>query len=227
MSNEAPVKDWTIIVGVMLKVALGISLLYVGGVFLQRHWQETAIPERAPDRVFQEDLYVHVPGSHIGSASSAKRRLPGMDLWVREGYRWAYQPGDVPFRPLEKITPTRVFEQGGQTYVAFEKEGRTYTFAVSGGGRFFIDDIFYIKDPRALYGHWTEEDWRKIEAQEVEEGMSEFQITFALGFGELISQSRDQSVRTLEFKECVIDGCTPVRVVFRDLVATKIEPLEQ
>jgi len=226
MSQDGPKGDWTIVVGVALKVALGLSLLYVGGVFLQRHWQKTAIPEKAPEKVFQEDLYVHVPKSHIGSPSSAKRRLPGMDLWVQQGYRWAYQPGDKLFRPIEKVTPTRVFESGGQTHIAFEREGREHTFAVSGGGRFFIDDVFYIRDPRELYDHWPEEDWAKIEAQEIELGMSEFQVTFALGFGELVNQSRDGNVRTLEFTECVVDGCDPVRVTFRDLEAAKIEPIE-
>ena len=49
--------------------------------------------------------------------------------------------------------------------------------------RFYFDEMFFLKDPRELYSHWPQEIWEAVERGEVREGMSETQISFAVGFG--------------------------------------------
>ena len=49
--------------------------------------------------------------------------------------------------------------------------------------RFYFDEMFLLKDPRELYSHWPQETWEAVERGEVREGMSETQISFAVGFG--------------------------------------------
>lgn len=81
--------------------------------------------------------------------------------------------------------------------------------------RFYVDDMFFLKDPRALYSHWPPEIWQSIERGEVRTGMSETQISFALGYPiplpkESASYSGD---RVVEFRP---PKRPPVRVIFAD-----------
>ncbi len=219
-------KDWVTTASVMLKIAFGISVIYVVGVFLERSWRKPLVRQETRGEKLHDDLYVHPPKAHVTSLESARRTLIGKPLWVQEGFRWAYQPGDALFEPLEKIVPAGVYESGGQARIAFQKDGREYSFAVSGGGRYFVDEIFFIKDPRELYAHWSEEEWEKIGRHEVEAGMSEFQITFALGFGIIVQQSSNGKIKVVEYTGGVDNGLEGVRVEYRNGVAQAIETVE-
>lgn len=213
-------------VGVLLKIGFVAALAYLGLVYLERS-SRTPLERQDREQIrLHDDMYVHPKKANVVSTQSARRTLVGNPLWVKEGYRWAYQPGDQLFEPLEKITPTRVFESGGQTRIAFEKGGSEYSFAISGGGRFFVDDVFFIEDPRELFSHWTDEDWAKIEAHQVEPGMSEYQIVFSQGFGGTVQSNKTGSFRVVEYTSGQDAGIPPVRVTYSGNVAQEVEPIE-
>lgn len=216
-------QDWVTTVSVLLKIGFVVALAYLGLVYLERSSRKPLVREERQTVDIHDDLLVYAKKANVNSLESARRTLFGKPLWVKEGYRWAYQPGDQLFEPIEKIVPTRVYESGGQARLAFQNGGKEYSFAISGGGRFFVDEVFFIEDPRELYSHWSEEDWAKIEAHEVEPGMSEFQIVFARGFGQTVEQNSTGSFRVVEYEGGADDGLDPVRVTYRNGVAEEIE----
>jgi len=54
--------------------------------------------------------------------------------------------------------------------------------------RFYLNDMFFLKHPRELYSHWGAEVWKAIEQHEARLGMTETQISFALGYGRLLME---------------------------------------
>ena len=58
--------------------------------------------------------------------------------------------------------------------------------------------MFFIEDPHELYKHWPAEVWQKIDAHEVQAGMSELQASFAIGMG-MPEGSGDYGARTLHY----------------------------
>lgn len=222
MANEP--RDWVTTVSVLLKITLVVCVVYVAGVFLERHWREPLGPEEQEPVRFHEDLYVHPVRTHISSFKTAQSKLPGMDLWVREGWRWELEPSGRQLEPLEKVTPKRVFRRDGEVWIELEQGG---SLPVTMGGRFVVDDIFFSQNPRELYDHWSDEEWAMVERHEVEEGMSETQVGFALGFGRVISSSGGSPpARVVEYTAGEEAGVEPMRVRFRDYQAVEIEPIE-
>jgi len=216
--------SWVSWVGRSLKIGLLISLVYVGVVFYQRWSRSPLQPEKKEEVNLHEDMYVHPKKSYVTDAESA-RGLIGDRLWVREGYRWTCEPCDEPLKPLEKVTPTGVRESGDQVLLEFRRDGKLVTLPIGKGGRMFVDNIFFIEDPQTLYDHWDAETWRKIENHEVETGMSEFQITFALGAGRLARTSPGGQTRVVDYTARQAAGLDPIRVTYRDHVALRIEKL--
>jgi hypothetical protein len=143
-----------------------------------------------------------------------------MDLWTKEGWRWTVEPGDRLLAPLERVTPTRVYEQGDELRIAFEKDGEPASLVIGTGGRVFVDEIFYIEDPEELYSHWSEEDWRRIRNHETWVGMSEFQAIFSRGYGRPIDVSPGGATRIVEFPGQ--PDTEPVVITFRDGAASEI-----
>ncbi len=218
-------QEWVQLVGISLKIGLAAAVLYVGGVFLQRHWAkfEDAKPTRTVK--LHDDLYVHPKRTYVSSFETAKKKLVGAPLWVKEGWRWACDPGERLLEPIEKVTPTRVFERGGQVWIRFDREGGPCEMAISANGRFYVDEIFFSEDPRELFDHWPAEAWDKIAAHEVEPGMSEHMVTFALGVGMLRQASKNGRFRVVEFSAGKKAGVDPVTVRFVDGDAESIDPL--
>ena len=89
----------------------------------------------------------------------------------------------------------------------------------------FVDDIFFVKDPRQIYDHWTDEMWAEAAQGVVAPGMSEVRIGFALGVGQVVRQSPGGMTRIVDYKQCAAAGLDPVRVTYRDHVAESTEPL--
>ena len=145
---------------------------------------------------------------------------------MKEGYRWSYDPGERLFEPLERIVPKSVAVAGDEVRLVFDKDGHEASFVIGSPTRVFVDDIFFVKDPRELYDHWTEEMWLKAANGEVEVGMSEIQVGFALGVGEVVRQSPGAATRILEYKQCAEAGHDPVRVTFSYHVVKSIEALD-
>lgn len=209
-----------------VKITLVAAALYVAYTFYVRSQLALVRPREAPVVDLHDDLYVHPKKSYVSDFESAKRRLAGTPLWVKEGYRWPYEPGGRLFEPLEKIVPGDVVSRGGSVYLVFEKDGKPARVAVGSPERVYVDEMFFIEDPRALYDHWTNETWAKVENHEVEAGMSEFQITFALGAGQLVRQSANAATRVVDYAACLPAGCEPIRVTYKRNVSQSIEPLQ-
>ena len=89
------------------------------------------------------------------------------------------------------------------------------------GGDFKIysDDAFFIEDPHDLYKHWPADVWQKIDAHEVQVGMSELQASFAIGMG-VPEGSGDYGSRTLHYA----NGGKPLVIAFQNDKAVEIKP---
>ena len=214
-------KDWLLGAG---KIGIALVLVYLGYTYLER-WSSAPVQPNQPAKVtIHPDLYVYLPKSYVSGLESA-RKLVGKPLWVREGYRWNYQPGDKTLGPIEKIVPSGVRAIGANVVLEFEREGESCTVPISVGDHFYVDEVFFSKDPRELYNHWTDEDWQKVEAHKVEVGMTETQVNFAAGAGQIVRSSPGGKTRIVEYSLGTEAGVPPKRVTFHDGIAGQVEPL--
>jgi hypothetical protein len=69
----------------------------------------------------------------------------------------------------------------------FERAGQTGSFATSVGTntgddfQFTANDNIFFADPHELYKHWPAETWSAIDQHQARKGMTELQVSFALG----------------------------------------------
>ena len=226
-SDKAPRPGrWVGPVRVTLRIGFVVAAVFLGTSFYERITRPALRRESAPTRKIHPDWYVYPPRSYVTDLRSA-RKLIGKPLWVKEGYRWGYQPGDGVLTPLERIVPTGIRKAGREVRLTFEKDGKTYTVPIGVAGQFFVDEIFLLKDPRELWTHWSEEDWQKIEAHQIEPGMSEYQVVFALGAGNIIEATMHSTVRIVDYKLGREAGIAPVRVIYRDGAVERVGPLPE
>lgn len=218
-------QEWVTYVSVSLKVGLVFALAYVAYDYATRPTAEP-VEQAKQEEPLHEDLYVHPLKTNITRYSTADR-LVGMELWVKAGWTLTADPGEQWLPPLEKIVPTRVFERDGDLLIGFERNGKPAELVVGKAGRVYVDDLFFSQDPRELYDHWSDESWEKIEAGEAAVGMSETQVSFALGAGVPSRISPGGSTRIVDFRARQTAGLPPVQVTFREGVAESIEPLPE
>ncbi len=219
--------EWFYRVRLSLKIALVVGVLYVGYHFYERNRIASMGRDKPEPQTIDlpRDVFAFVPKSYVTDVESARRKLVGKPLWIKEGYRWAHDPGGVLFTPLERIVPKAVTVRDGKVMLVFDKGGEEASFAIGTPQRVYADEIFFVKDPREIYDHWTEEMWAAADQGEAEVGMSEIQIGFALGVGEVVRQSPGGQTRVVDYKQCAEAGLTPVRVTYRHHVASSIQPL--
>ena len=220
-------QPWVTTVRVLLRLSLIAALVYLGAEYYQRWNRPVLGPKKAAERKIPADYYVNPPKSLVTDAASARRRLLGKPLWVKEGYRWIHEPQGGVLGPLERIVPTGVHERDGEVYLDFSRDGAPAAVRITFNGKFFTDEIFYLKDPKELFDHWPPEAWEKIAAHKVEEGMTEHQVAFSIGAASAVRTSPGQSVRIVDYTLCKSAGLPPVRVTFQDGVARKVEPLHE
>jgi hypothetical protein len=202
-----------------------VTAVLVVGVEYYRRWTRPSLEREEPQRIERvEDFYVYPPKSYVTDLESA-RKLVGQPLWVIEGYRWRAQPGGRLLEPLERIVPKAFERQGQEAVLRFERNGSVESIAVGAPSRLYIDDMFFIEDPKELYSHWPAEIWRKVEDHEIELGMTEFQVAFALGAGHTIRSSPQGVTRVVEYTVCEQAGLQPVRITFQNGRAEEIEAL--
>ena len=228
MQSKRSGGEWLFWLRLGLKVALVFGAAYSAYHFYERHRiANMAIGQRpAAKRSLPSDAFVFVPKSYATDLGSAREKLTGKPLWIREGYRWQYQPGGKLFAPLERIVPTAFEVRGGEVALLFEKDGEQCSFVIGTPQRVFVDDMFFVKDPKQIYDHWTAEMWDAAAQGIVAAGMSEVRVGFALGVGQLVRQSPGGATRIVDYKQCAAAGLDPVRVTYRDHVAESIKPLE-
>jgi hypothetical protein len=214
------VPRWQRNVLIVLGVVLLAAALRLVVILVNRALSAKASRPAVASLPLSPDYYVLPPKSMVRSLADVKEFV-GKPLWVRDGYRWTCMPGSQILGPIEKLTVTRVFQRAGQVWLEFSKEGRPCAVAISAGDRFYLDEIFFIKDPHEIYKDWTTEAWKKIAERRLEPGMTETQITFALGYGKPVEGRAGESRTVVEYTE----GDRHARVTYHYGIAKRVEPL--
>jgi hypothetical protein len=227
-----------------LQVFLVAAIVLAGGraayvVYERREaMKEDAKPRQ--ETALKADYYVTPKRLHPYDLKSA-RQLTGQPVWVKVGYQLTYYPYDQErhkadfgheagtLLPLQKlaiqdvVTGVSPLAPGiKQVLACFSVEGKSYAVPIGAEQgsdfRIYSDDIFFIEDPHDLYKHWPADVWRKIDAHEVQAGMSELQAIFAIGIG-IPQGSGDHGSRTLYYA----NGGKPLAITFRNDKAVEIK----
>ena len=228
-----------------LQVFLAAAILLAGGraayIVYERHeaMKEDAKPRQ--ETLLKADYYVTPKKLHPYDLKSA-RQLTEQPVWVKVGYQLTYYPYDRErhkmdfgheagtLLPLQKlaiqdvVTGVSALAPGiKQVLACLSLEGKGYAVPIgaekSGDFKIYSDDIFFIEDPRDLYKHWPAAVWEKIDAHEVQAGMSELQASFAIGIG-IPQGSGGYGSRTLRYP----NGGKPLDIRFENDKAVEINP---
>ncbi len=228
-----------------LQVFLVAAIVLAGGraayiVYERREaMKEDAKPRQ--ETALKADYYVTPKRLHPYDLKSA-RQLTEQPVWVKVGYQLTYYAYDRErhkadfgheagtLLPLQKlaiqdvVTGVSPLAPGiKQVLACFEVEGKSYAVPIGAEKgsdfRIYSDDIFFIEDPHDLYKHWPTDIWRKIDAHEVQAGMSELQAIFAIGVG-IPQGSGDYGSRTLRYA----NGGKPLVITFQNDKAVEIKP---
>jgi len=227
-----------------LQIFLAVAIVLAGGraayIVYERHeaMKEDAKPKQ--ETALKADYYVAPKRVHAYDLKSA-RQFTEQPVWVKYGYQLTYYPYDSKrhktdfgheagvLLPLQKLAiqdvVTDVAPQAPglkQVLACFSLDGKTYAVPIGAekGGDFKLraDDIFFIEDPHDLYKHWPAEVWKKIDAHEVQAGMSELQASFSIGAG-IPEGSGDYGSRTLHYS----NGGKPLVITYQNDRAVEIK----
>lgn len=227
-----------------LQVFLAIAIVLAGGraayIVYERHeaMKEDAKPKQ--EMTLKADYYVTPKTVHAYDLKSA-RQFTEQPVWVKYGYQLTYYPYDSKrhkadfgheagvLLPLQKLAiqdvVTDVAPQAPgnkQVLACFSLDGKNYAVPIGAekGSDFKLraNDIFFIEDPHDLYRHWPADVWKKIDAHEVQSGMSELQASFAIGSG-IPEGSGDYGSRTLHYA----NGGKPLVITFQNDKAVEIK----
>ena len=227
-----------------LQVFLAVAIVIAGGraayiVYERREaMKEDAKPRQ--ESALKADYYVTPKRVHAYDLKSA-RQFTEQPVWVKYGYQLTYYPYDSKghktdfgheagvLLPLQKLAiqdvVTDVAPQAPgnkQVLACFSLDGKNYAVPIGAekGSDFKLraNDIFFIEDPHDLYRHWPADVWKKIDAHEVQSGMSELQATFAIGSG-IPEGSGDYGSRTLHYA----NGGKPLVITFQNDKAVEIK----
>jgi hypothetical protein len=227
-----------------LQIFLVAAIVLAGGraayiVYERREaMKDHAKPQQ--ETALKADYYVTPKKLHPYDLKSA-RQLTEQPVWVKVGYQNTYYPYDLQRHrtdfgheagtlvPLQKVAiqdvVTDVSPQapGIKQVLACFALDKNYAVPIGAekGGDFEIysDEIFFIEDPHGLYKHWGADVWEKIDAHEVQAGMSELQASFAIGMG-VPAGSGDYGSRTLRYP----NGGKPVAITYQNDKAVEIKP---
>jgi len=204
-------------------------------IFYQRH-EESVTQARKQPPPLNADYYVVPRKLHAYDLKSA-RQLMQQPVWVKMGYYYSYflyVHGRAEFAhsagqllPLERLEikdvvtdPTPGAPGERQVMAVFEKDGQSYAFSIGmeKGGEYTInsDDMLFVQDPHELYKHWPAEMWQAIDQHQAKVGMSELQVSFAIGFGALEGSGEP---RVLDYPK----GGKPLRITYQQGKAAAIE----
>src|ERR1035437_1958933 len=228
-----------------LQVFLVAAIVLAGGraAYIVYERREAMKDDAKPrqEKALKADYYVTPKRLHPYDLKSA-RQLSEQPVWVKVGYQLTYYPYDRErhkadfgheagtLLPLQKlaiqdvVTGVSPLAPGiKQVLACFEVEGKSYAVPIGAEKgsdfRIYSDDIFFIEDPHDLYKHWPADAWQKIDAHEVQAGMSELQAIFAIGIG-IPQGSGDHGSRTLHYA----NGGKPLAITFRNDKAVEIKP---
>ena len=217
---------WATIVASIVAVRVSFVIYERNRPYYPRTGQRQQIPP---------DYQITVPKFYIEDYQGAQI-LNGKPLWVKYGYSMTYFPCQVPsgkdshkqplvFLPMEKIVVRQVIERPSalkdkskEVLVQFQKNGKCCETRIglynSDERRYLmqLDELFYPKDPREIYTHWTSEMWQAIERHDINENMTIHQVFLSLGYGRLVNMEAG-GVQLYEFgrKPGGLTGITRVR----------------
>lgn len=223
------------IIQVFLVVALIAAAIRVALIFHSRS-ESAAQPNAAAAPPLNPEAYVVPKKLYISSLQSA-HQLVGSQVWVKEGYRYSVFPYErtVDFShpaglllPLQKITIEKVVpvsvagDRNRQIVVVFSESGKQYAVPIgieSGGeATIYADEMFFYEDPHSLYSFWPQATWNAIEKHQVEKGMDELQVAFAVGMG-VPEPGSSQALKTVQYP----NGGKPLVVTFNNGRAVEIK----
>src|SRR5580693_3285169 len=229
MSEEAKQR-----IQIALALAVVVAGVRAGYLLYERHEDYVAAEKQEQAKKVgysNPDFYVRPKKLYPFDVKSAKQ-LTLQPVWVVDGYRYTYYRyvpvvKSVDFAheagllgPLERLDIKDVMAiaaPGGrkQVVATFEKEGHSLAvpigFETEGQYKIYSDEMFFVEDPRELYKHWPADVWQAVTQHEVQPGMNELQVDFAVGMGTLDAGS-SSAERTLHYA----NGGKPLVVVYRD-----------
>lgn len=220
------------IIQIFLLVALVAAAVRVYLIFQSR--KEAAKPATAAAPPLNPEAYVVPKKLYISSLKSAQQ-LVGQQVWVKEGYRYSVYPYErtVDFSkpagmllPLQKLNIEKVTTGtvGGnrQIVIVFSESGKKYAVPIgleSGGDTtIYADEMFFYEDPRSLYSFWPQSTWDAIQKHQVEKGMNEIQVAFAVGMG-VPEPGSSQAQKTVQYP----NGGKALTVTFNNGKAVEIK----
>lgn len=209
----------------ILNVSLILTCLYIATFFIARRRELKRVQNQTPPQQqvlpLSPDYYAVPPKSYVDNLADVQA-LVGKPLWVRDGYWWKCPPGK-PLGPMERVVASGAYEQGGKVWLRMKREKQpACAVPVSSRGRFLFDQIFLIKDPHEVYKAWTPDTWKKIDEHLVEAGMTETQIKFAVGYGQVVPElSEGDARRVVDYKA----GAKHARVTYANGVSRQVEAL--
>ncbi len=226
---------------IFLVLAIVIAGVRAGYIVYERHAAMKEDTQPRQETALKADYYVTPKKLHAYDLKSA-RELTEQPAWVKYGYQLTYYPYDRERRktdfghetgtlpPLQKLAIQDVVEEVApqapgvkQVLAVFSLDSKGYAVPIGAekGGDFKLraDDIFFLEDPHDLYKHWPADVWQKIDAHEVQAGMSELQASFAIGVG-VPEGSGDYGSRTLHYA----NGGKPLVIAFQNDKAVEIKP---
>lgn len=228
-----------------LQLFLLVAIVVAGGrasyIVYERHEAIKEDTQPKQESALKADYYVTPKKLRPYDLKSA-RQLTEQPVWVRVGYQLTYYPYDRERRktdfgheagtlpPLQKLAIQDVVmdsspqaEGNKQVMAVFSLEGKEYAVPIGaekdGDFKIYSDTMFFIEDPHDLYKHWPADVWQKIDAHEVQPGMSELQASFAVGIG-VSAGSGDYGSRTLQY----LNGRKPLAITFENDKAVAIKP---
>jgi hypothetical protein len=193
------------------------------------------------------DNYVTPRKIYPYDVKSAAKELAGKSVWVRPGaghayYRYSSAGADTSHKAgmlptlgrldVADVVMQRVPVQAiskdvkivrRQLLAVFTAPWQPGQYAVpiatenADSFTFTVNDQFFFEDPHQLYRHWPADVWAAVDRHEAKAGMSELQISFALG-PEVTSSGGDYGWRWVRYAGS--DGTT--KVLFKDDQAVKI-----
>jgi hypothetical protein len=224
----------------VLLLAIAIATARAAYILYERHIDKVEqAKKQAPP--LNPDYYV-IPKKLYPYDLKSARQLTQQPVWVKEGYRYTFYPYDgarhhtdfsheagllLPIQQLKIKDVVTDLSPGSpdqrQVMAIFENGGKTYAFPIGslkeGSYQIYSDEMLYIQDPHELYKHWPAEIWQSIEKHQINPGMNEFQVDFAIGMG-TPERSSDPAVKTVNYP----NGGKPVSITYRDGKAAEIKP---
>jgi hypothetical protein len=229
-----------------LQIFLAIAIVIAGGraAYIVYERREATKEDTQPrqETALKADYYVTPKKLHAYDLKSAREQLMAQPVWVKYGYEMTYYPYDQArhktdfahdagtLSPLQKFAIQDVAtgaapEAPGikQVLAVFSQDGKSYAVPIGadkdGDFKLRAADMFFLEDPHDLYKHWPANVWQKIDAHEVQPGMSELQASFAIGVG-VPGGSGDYGSRTLHYA----NGGKPLVIAFQNDKAVEIQP---